>query len=118
MWTWLAGSAIGGAVVAIPDTGPRLFSFSETHGPSALDLVGMVLLVASWVPIAALIWSERRLVRGTSRRWAAVLAVVGAALLVVTIGLDLGPSWFAAVALLVAAQAVALRAIARGTGGP
>ena len=87
-------------------------SFSDTHGPSALDLVGMVVVVGSWVPVAALIWSRREVFRSGAGRQAGVLAMVGVILLVVTIGFDLGAWWIAAVVMLLVAQVVALWAIA------
>lgn len=107
---WLLGSAVGGLVVALPDSGERVFSFSETHGPSPLDLVGVVVLVGSWLPFAVLLPSLWRIAkRGTA--WAAgVLAVLGTVALVVTIGADLGWWWLAAVAMLVAAQLLLLTA--------
>ncbi len=107
---WLLGSAVGGLVVALPDSGERVFSFSETHGPSPLDLVGVVVLVGSWLPFAVLLPSLWRIAkRGIA--WAAgVLAVLGMVALVVTIGADLGWWWLAAVAMLVAAQLVLLTA--------
>ena len=111
IWMWLAGSAVGGAVLALPDEGPRIFSFSRTHGPSAVDLVGMLVLVAAWVPVALLLWSERASLRGGWSRGAAVLAVVGTTLLVVTISRDLGGWWIGAVVVLVAAPLMALRAL-------
>lgn len=107
---WLLGSAVGGLVVALPDSGKRVFSFSETHGPSSIDLVGVVVLVGSWLPFAVLLPSLWRIARrGTA--WAAgALAVLGMVALVVTIGADLGWWWLAAVAMLVAAQLLLLTA--------
>ncbi len=109
---WLGGSAIGAGIVALPDRGPRLFSLSETHGPSAVDLVGTTVLVAAWLPVASLLWSRRRSMGGAWRRASAVVVGAGVLLLVVTIGLDLGSWWVLPVALLVAAQLLALRAVA------
>ena len=110
---WLLGSAAGVAILALPDTGERVFSISATHGPSAIDLVGMVLVVGSWLPIAALLPAMWRTSR-RARRPATVLAVVGAAALAVTIGGDLGWTWMVAVAMLVAAQAALIVEASRG----
>jgi hypothetical protein len=115
---WVAGSAAGVAVLALPDAGPRVVSFSETHGPSAVDLAGMALLIGAWIPVAALIWSERASLHGRLGRRAALVGAVGAAALVLTIGHDLGASWVAAVILLLAAQAMALEAVASGADRP
>lgn len=109
MWRfvgWLFGSGVGGMIVALPDSGERVFSLSETHGPSPLDLVGVVVLLGSWLPVAVLLpslWLMAK--RGTA--WAAgVLAMLGLVALIVTIGADLGWWWLAAVAMLVVAQFV------------
>jgi hypothetical protein len=115
---WVAGSGVGAAVVAMPDKGPRLFSFSETHGPSAVDLAGMAALVAAWLPVAVLLWSARSRLTGRYAWAAAILAVLGLVGLVVTIGLDLGPWWIAAAGVLVLAQFVALWGIARRPAPP
>lgn len=109
---WVAGSAVGAAVLALPDSGNRVFSFSRTHGPSPLDLVGLVILLVVWVPVAAVLWRDRRHLRGTTARVAGVLAVTGAVALVVTIGGDLGAIYLGAVAMLLAAQLLALRVLA------
>ena len=97
-------------MLAQPDTGPRVVSFSEAHGPSAVDVVGIAVLAAAWIPVAALIWSGRRALGGRGRL-PAVMAAAGVILLVVTIALDLGLAWVAAVALLVCAQILVLRAV-------
>jgi hypothetical protein len=113
--TWLSGSAVGAAVIALPDSDDRVLSFSRTHGPSLIDAIGMVILVLVWLPVVALLWSQRALLRGRAARLAALLAVVGTALLAIAIGFDLGPVWVAPVALLVGAQVLAVAVIARRT---
>jgi hypothetical protein len=107
---WVVGSALGVAVLVLPDTGPRVFSFSESHGPSAVDAVGMSILVAAWLPIAALIWTSRNRL-GDRGRLLGIAAAVGVGLLVATIAWDLGHAWVAAIAILVGAQVIALRAV-------
>jgi len=110
---WLVGSATGGLLLALPDSGPRLFSFSRTHGPSPVDFLGMIIAVAAWLPVVWLIWRRRSALRGGAGAGSAGLALVGVLLLAVTIGGDLGLWWLAAVTLLVAAQLIALVSIAR-----
>ena len=110
VWLWLAGSALGVAVLALPDTGSRVFSFSEAHGPSAVDIVGILVLVAAWLPVAALIWRGRRAL-GRRGCLPAAMAAAGVALLVGTIALNVGPAWVAAVAMLLGAQILVLRAV-------
>jgi hypothetical protein len=113
MWRsigWLVGSTVGGLVVALPDSDDRVFSFSQSHGPSPLDLVGVVILVGSWLPIAVRLPSLWRMVKRGTAWFAGVLAVLGTAALLVTIGADLRWWWLAAVAVLVGAQLVLLTA--------
>jgi hypothetical protein len=105
---WMVASAIGVTVLALPDTGPRIVSFSEEHGPTALDAVGIVIVVGAWLPIAWLLWTQRSWFATAAGRACGALAVVGVVLLAVTIAFDLGTGWVAAVVLLVAAQAWAL----------
>ncbi len=110
---WLVGSAVGAVIIALPDPDDRVFSISDTHGPAPVDLLGVVIVVLAWLPVAALLWSHRGLLRGGAARWAAVLALVGAVFLVAAIGYDVGPVWLAPAALLVVAQVLAVAIIAR-----
>ncbi len=70
----------------------------------------MTVLVAAWLPIVAMIWASRRTL-GRRGRVAGATAVLGGALLVITIAWDVGHAWLAAVALLVAAHVIALRCV-------
>ena len=48
-WRWWAIlSALGLVTILMPDTGSRLFSLSEGHGPSLIDGMGVLLLLAGW----------------------------------------------------------------------
>ncbi|HET6563579.1 MAG TPA: hypothetical protein VFG72_17050 [Marmoricola sp.] len=106
--TWLVGSAVGATIIALPDTDDRVFSLSRTHGPSGVDLVGVAVLLLGWAPVAALLWSSRRRLAGGPGRLAATLALVGVAWLVATVAADVAGLWLVGVALLTAAQLVAL----------
>ena len=112
---WVLGSAIGVAVLALPDRGPRLVSFSAEHGPTTVDAVGIVVLVGAWLPIAWFLWTGRRWLATSAGRVCGVVALVGIALLVVTIAFDLGRSWLVGVVLVVAAQAWALTGVAHAS---
>jgi hypothetical protein len=107
---WVAGSVVGGALVALPDSDERILSLSEDHGPALLDLLGTAVLVASWLPVAVVLPSLWRSVGGASYWVATLLVVAGAAGLVVAIGADLGWWWVLAVAALLAGQVVLLTA--------
>lgn len=114
---WFLGSLVGAHVVALPDDDARVFSLSRTHGPSPLDLLGVGVLIAAWLPVAALLWSSSAAVRG---RWAvgtAGLGLTGLLLLGITIARDSGREWLLAGALLIGAQLVALGAVRRNISG-
>lgn len=112
---WFAGSASGGAIIALPDAGPRLASLSADHGPSLVDGLGIVVVVGCWLPVGVLLPRRWRSSGPVTRISTAVLGVVGAAALVVTIRGDLGSSWLLAVVALLAAQVWLLVAAPRTT---
>ena len=99
---------MGAVVVALPDSDQRVFSFSRTHGPSPLDLLGVAVLVGCWLPIAVVLPPSWRAMDAVRARFAAACAVLGAAALVVTIGADLGWLWILAAGALLVAQITVL----------
>lgn len=101
---WAAGSVVGGVLVALPDDDDRVFSISGLHGPALVDLVGALVLVGSWLPVAVLLPRLARSAPVRTRRLAAVLGVGGAVMLVVTVAGDLGWWWVPAVVAVLAAQ--------------
>ncbi len=80
---WAVLSVLGALVVSLPDTGPRLFSLSPAHGPSAVDALGIVLALAGWATFLAAAWHSRDRVR-------ARVATPGFAVCAFTLGLGLG----------------------------
>ena len=111
--TWAAGSAVGAAIIALPDAGPRVVSLSRTHGPSLLDAAGVLVLLAAWVPVLAVLWAGRAVLAGHPGVVPAALAVVGAAVLVASVAGDTGAEWVLGAVLLVAAQGLALAVLWR-----
>ena len=108
MACWIAGSAMGAAIVALPDSDERVFSFSRTHGPAPLDLVGVTLLVGCWLPVAVVLPVLWRAAGKVTAGLSAGLAGVGAAGLAITIAADMGRAWIVAASMLVAAQLVVI----------
>lgn len=109
----------GLVVIALPDSGPRLFSLSEEHGPSALDAVGIALLVAGWLVLASQAWRRRdRIARLGARRVNAGLFLLGLGLglLVASVLGDYDWWWALGAALLALVQVGAFVAALRGGG--
>ena len=111
---WVVGSAAGVLVMSLPERGDRVFSLSAAHGPSVVDLIGVGLLVAAWLPVVALLWSGRGCLRSRAGLGAGTLAAVGLGVLWVSIAGDTGREWLVGVALLVLGQLVAVRVIEAG----
>ena len=111
---WVVGSAVGGLLVALPDDDDRVVSISATHGPSAVDLVGTLVLLAAWAPVPVTLWRCRAAVGRRVWRLALPLAALGLVALAVTIRFDIGWWWVVPVAGLVLVQLWLLHAVARG----
>jgi len=115
----LALLVVGGFVIALPDSDERLFSLSRTHGPSLLDGVGIAIVGAGWALLLLVIWRRRSLVRQSRAFPLGVLVfVAGAAVLAVTVSLDLGWWWLSGAALMAAPQAAALGLAAGAANSP
>lgn len=110
---WAVATGVGSVVLALPDTGPRVFSLSETHGPSLIDSLGVLILVAGWLPVPVLLYRRRTLVPQSVWVAAGLTALVAASALVVTVRRDLGWWWVPSAAALAVAQAMPLVALAR-----
>lgn len=102
---WLGLSLVGMLIVALPDDGSRIFSFSEDHGPSALDGIGVVVLVAGWLAFVFPFWRSRRAIG--HRRLLTTATVAGLLLVFWSVATDSGSWWLLGAALSVVAQLVA-----------
>lgn len=103
MLVWAALSVVGVAVVALPDDGPRLFTLSETHGPSTPDLIGIGLLLLGWVVFLSALWGARSAVRVPPRS-TALAAVAATGVLAWSVLTDSGMWWTAAAGVLFGIQ--------------
>lgn len=112
-WLWWGTlSAVGLGIIALPDLGPRLFSLSPGHGPSLLDLIGIVALVAGWAVLDVATWQRRRRLPLTLGTWA-VIAVVGAVAAGIVLWSVLGDrgNWWVVGAIVLAALQLAMAAM-------
>ena len=75
MGAWALCSLVGVTLIALPDRGRRLFSFSPAHGPSLVDGIGVIILVAGWVVPLVAIWKARALLGARASRRGARLAL-------------------------------------------
>jgi hypothetical protein len=105
---WATLSAAGLGLILIPDTGPRLFSLSEEHGPSLTDAIGVLLLVAGWATLDIATWRGRR--RLGPRRgipvFTAITTLGAAGLIVWSVPGDHGVWWIVGACVLAAIQLI------------
>lgn len=96
-WSGTLVFAFGAFIVVLPDNGPRIFDISERHGPSLIDIIGLVLMMIPWtymIVYALIKWRRVLFVLG---RPAAALALAaaftGLMVTAVSVGRD-GPYWW------------------------
>lgn len=106
---WLVCSTIGGAVIALPDDGPRLFSISDAHGPSAVDAAGIAVLLGGWLFFLAALFQRRsalqhQLASRPANLFAPFAIGLSIGLVVASVAGDFGGWWIVGAVLLVGAQ--------------
>ena len=48
-WILLISLLIGIFIIVLPDEGKPVITFNKMHGPSLIDLIGIMLLLISWI---------------------------------------------------------------------
>jgi hypothetical protein len=110
---WGILSALGIVVILGPDRSRRLFSLSQAHGPSLIDSVGVLFLVAGWAALDTATWRRRRgrPLRREVRLLTVVAGTAAATLVLWSVLDDHGAWWVIGAVLLAAIQlAAAMRA--------
>jgi hypothetical protein len=109
-WLWWGIlSALGLVTILMPDTGSRLFSLSEGHGPSLIDGMGVLFLLAGWAVLDIATWRRRR---GLSPRRDVLMLIAAAGIAAVALVLwsvlgDHGAWWIVGAVVLAAIQLTA-----------
>ncbi|EAQ00078.1 hypothetical protein JNB_07904 [Janibacter sp. HTCC2649] len=104
----------GTAIVAVPDSGPRVFALSEGHGPSVWDLVGVTILLVGWACLLVPLFRARSLIPAPCLFLGVVL--LGLAVVVFSVAGDVGAWWVAGVLMAVGAQLGAALVVGRVDG--
>ena len=116
-WLCCLTFAIGVVIVGLPDSGPRVFTISERHGPSTVDIVGLVLIMIPWsYMIVYSIVKWRRVLYTLGRRVAAVaigLALTGIAIIAVSLSRDTNTWWLGSILALAGESAWIIAAFRR-----
>ncbi|BCJ74007.1 hypothetical protein CS0771_35510 [Catellatospora sp. IY07-71] len=115
---WAACTLVGGFLLALPDDGPRLISFSEAHGPGLLDTVGALLIAAGSALAWWWIWRDRRRLAAAPLWWqvaAPISGGLGLGLITASVLADFH-LWWAIGALLVTLVQIGLFVSVSGIG--
>jgi hypothetical protein len=104
LW-WLAWSAAGVTLVALPDAGPRVVALSGAHGPGWVDALGVVLLFVGAFVVWRHLWRARAHLTPMHPLWT-FAAGLGAGLLVASVLDDFQAWWAVGAGLLLLVQAV------------
>jgi uncharacterized membrane protein YidH (DUF202 family) len=100
----------GIVIVALPDSGERLFSISRDHGPSMQDAIGLVLLFIGYAWFLVQTWRRReKLFQYKNRlsfRLVPLFVVIGIVLIVVSVINDYGYWWICGAILLAILQSI------------
>jgi nitrate reductase gamma subunit len=106
---WLASSAVGGLVIALPDTGPRLFSLSEAHGPSLVDGAGIAIVLGGYAWFLRTLVRHRATAKHLPTSHATLLGLafgLGLGLVIASVASDFGQWWAVGAFLAFAAQVI------------
>lgn len=78
-WVYFALLLFGLLVLAWPEENDvMMIQFSETHGPSKIDLAGILIIMMGYAPMAKEVWKQSSLVKGNlgSRIWNLLIVVI------------------------------------------
>lgn len=89
--------ALGFIIVALPDSGPRVFSISTDHGPSLQDVIGLALGLISYIYLLTIAWKRKeriiKYVNSSIFRLGLVLFGLGLGLVIASVFRD-NPNWW------------------------
>jgi uncharacterized membrane protein YidH (DUF202 family) len=102
--------AAGFVIVALPDSGKRLFSISKDHGPSVQDATGLILILIAYGWFVKEAWKRRERILKykhlISFRIILFLFGAGLGLIIVSVVNDYGYWWIYGAILLALIQAI------------
>jgi hypothetical protein len=106
-WLCCLTFAIGVIIVALPDSGARVFTITERHGPAWIDIIGLTLVMIPWVYMIIYSIVKWRRVLYTLGRRVATIAIGVALTGLVVIGVSLSrdtDSWMLGSAMALAGE--------------
>ena len=113
-WVYLALLLLGLLVLAWPEANDvMMIQFSETHGPSKIDLAGILIIMMGYTPMVKEVWkqsSEIKIYLGI-RSWNILLGVTVTSMVGIAWGLYAGSDLMLWISVIVAtiAQGIIVR---------
>jgi uncharacterized membrane protein YidH (DUF202 family) len=99
---------IGFIIVALPDSDIRLFSISKEHGPSLQDVIGLILIIFSYILLVIEAWKQKEKVLkyqdSTVFKTGLFLFGVGQGLIIASVINDYKYWWIYGIILLIVLQ--------------
>jgi len=81
---------VGLVVLAWPEQDDQMMiQFSETHGPSSLDIVGIVILLVGYVPLIFPVFTKHAMIQQSVGKIFSKLLIVAAVVCLLLIGIAL-----------------------------
>ena len=100
----------GITIVALPDSGERLFSISREHGPSLQDAIGLLLVFIGYAWFLGQAWKRKEKILQYRNRFSFKLIlpmiVIGITLIVVSVINDYGYWWVGGAVILAILQTI------------
>jgi hypothetical protein len=86
-WVYFALLIFGLLVLAWPEENDvMMIQFSETHGPSKMDLAGILIIMMGYVPMLKEVWKQSSFIKGSvgEKNWHLLIATTFIALAAIT----------------------------------
>ena len=119
-WVYLALLLLGLIVLAWPEeNNVMMIQFSETHGPSKIDLAGILIIMMGYIPMVKEVWKQSSGIKAIIgiRSWNILLAVTSISMAGIAWGLYAESDITLWISVIVAAiaQAILVRVAYRST---
>ena len=113
-WIYCSLLSLGLIVLAWPEQNDlMMIQFSETHGPSKMDVAGILITMMGYVPMIKEVWKQFPKIKSNlgGRSWKILIAVTFIAMAGIVLGLYAGSDitlWISVIVAIIA-QAVLVR---------
>lgn len=107
-WVYCSLLSLGLIVLAWPEQNDlMMIQFSETHGPSKMDVAGILIIMMGYVPMIKEVWKQFPRIKSNlgGRSWKILIAVTFIAMAGIVLGLYAGSDitlWISVIVAIIA----------------